>query len=106
MTYRDFDSTTPVFDNKGRRGLLIFDEDPAEQPTLGDCSGWITFQANDDNPRYQRLSVRTRWGHAETIIGQLKSGAYPGANIPTEYRRLGADLDTIIARLSAAGLTP
>ncbi|WP_071288660.1 hypothetical protein [Mycolicibacterium llatzerense] len=105
MTYRDFDSTTAVFDNKGRRGLLIFDEDPAEQPNLGDCSGWITFQANDDNPRYQRLSVRTRWSHAETVIGQLKGGAYPGANIPTEYRRRGADLDAITAKLSTAGLT-
>ncbi|WP_155921940.1 MULTISPECIES: hypothetical protein [unclassified Mycolicibacterium] len=106
MSYRDFDATTVVFDHKGRRGLLIFDEDQDEQPALGDCSGWITFQAVDDNPRYQRLSVRTMWSHAETVIGPLKGSAYPGANIPTEFRRRGADLDTIIARLSTAGLTP
>lgn len=105
MTYRDYDCTIPVFDHNGRRGNLIFDEDPAEHPAVGDCSGWVTFQAFDDSPRYQRLSVRTTWSHSSAIIGPLAGGTYPGPNIPAKFRGRGADLDAIMARLSNARLT-
>lgn len=106
MTYRDFAGGTAVFDRQGRRGALVFDEDPASQPTIGDCGGWVAFEVRPGGQR-ERLSVRTTWDHADTVIGPLYRGAYRGPNIPADYKGpSAADLDVILARLSAARLVP
>lgn len=104
MAYRDFAQATAVFDGRGRRGLLVFDEDPDEPPTIGDCSGWVAFDVPKGRPRFERLSVRTTWEHARAVIGLLYDGSYRGPSIPRGYPAAAADLDLIRAKLSAAGL--
>lgn len=103
MTYRDFGGATAVFDRRGRRGLLIFDEDPVDQPTIGDCRGWVAYEVG---PQFERLSSRTTWEHAKAVIGPLYDGRYQGPNIPVSYRDQAADLDVILSKLAASGLLP
>lgn len=59
MTYRDFAGATVVFDRYDRSGVLIFDEDPAEDPTVHDCAGWVAFQVRTGGSGIERISVRT-----------------------------------------------
>ncbi|BBX37541.1 hypothetical protein MMAG44476_39165 [Mycolicibacterium mageritense DSM 44476 = CIP 104973] len=102
MTYRDFAGGTKVFDRRGRRGLLIFDEEPGN-PTIGDCRGWIAYQMFGGG-EFERVSEMTTWKHAEAVLGPLHASTYRGPNIPASYKGSAADLDLIMARLSSAGL--
>lgn len=113
MTFRDIAGATTVFDRHGRRGRAVFDEDPGE-PTNGNCEGWIAYQpwhpktaAATADTGIERLSVRTTWDHANTVLGPLYTAAiYRGPNVPADHPDSdnAADLDVILARLAAADL--
>lgn len=113
MTYRDIAGATTVFDHQGRRGRIIFDEDP-RSPTIGNCQGWIAYQTWHPNVAtgaadsgIERLSVLTSWDHANAVLGPLYSATYRGRNVPTAYPDSdnAADLDLVLARLSDADLS-
>lgn len=105
--YWDFGLATEVFDRQGRRGLLVFELDKWEGRSVPDTEqhGWVSLDlGNKAEPRFVRLSDRTTWGAAKPVVGSMRSGVYRGPNVPADFRGSGADVDAIVAMLSAASL--
>lgn len=71
-----------VFDDRARGGLLVFDEDPDDPPTIGDCLGWVAFDVPRGRRRFERLSMRTTWEHASAVVWLLYDGSISGPEHP------------------------